>query len=80
MSSVHAEVMDKEPSLESVVLWGIIGSLVAILSVRFKSWLLLLSLPLPALYFLGLILEIKDPYVGPAILSEAGAIYIYSTY
>ncbi len=78
--SVHAEVMDKEPSLGSVVLWGIIGSLVVILSVRFKPWLLLLSLPIPALYFLGLILEIKDPYVGPAILNEAGAIYIYSAY
>lgn len=79
-SSVYAEVMDKEPALISIVLCGIIGSLLAILSTRFKPWLLLLAFPFPALYFYGLILEINDPYVGPAILNEAGSIYIYSAY
>ncbi len=78
--SVYAEVMDKEPTQGSMILWGVIGSLVAIFSVRFKPWLLLLALPFPALYFYGLILEINDPYVGPAILNEAGPIYIYSAY
>jgi hypothetical protein len=79
-SSVYAEVMDKEPTLGSMILWGSIGSLVAIFSARFKPWLLLLALPFPVLYFYGLILEINDPYVGPAILNEAGPIYIYSAY
>lgn len=79
-SYVYAEVMDKEPSLSSMYLYGLLGSVVAILSARYKPWLLLLALPLPVLYFYGLILEINDPYVGPAILNEAGPIYIFSAY
>jgi len=79
-SSVHAEVMDKEPSLGCIFLWGLIGSLVTTLSIRYKPWLILLSLPLPALYFFGLILEIQDSHIGPAILNEAGGEYIYSAY
>ena len=79
-SLVHAEVMDKEPTQESMILWGIIGSLAIIFSARFKPWLLTLVLPLPVLYFYGLILEINDPYVGPAILNEAGTPYINYAY
>lgn len=79
-SLVHAEVMDKEPTQGSMILWGIIGSLAIIFSARFKPWLLTLALPLPVLYFYGLILEINDPYVGPAILNEAGTACINCAY
>lgn len=79
-STAYAEVMDKEPSLVSSYLWGTIGTLVCFLSARFKPWLLLLAAPLPLIYFMGLIYEISDPYVGKAIINEAGMSYVVSSY
>lgn len=78
--SAHAEVMDKEPALIENILWGLVSSVLCLFAARFKPWLLLVVVPLPALYFLNLVSEIRDPFVGPAILKEAGEFYIYSGY
>ncbi len=76
----HAEVMDKEPSLTQNIVWGLGSSALCLLTARFKPWLLLVVAPLPAAYFWDLIGEIRDPFVGPAILNEAGNLYIFSGY
>lgn len=76
----HAEVMDKEPSLMQNIVWGLVSSALCLFVARFKPWLLLVVVPLPAFYFLSLLSEIHDPFVGPAMLNEAGKLYIYSGY
>jgi hypothetical protein len=78
--TAHAEVMDKEPSLLQNVLWGVASSALCFLAARFKPWLLLLVVPVPAFYFLALFSELRDPFVGPDILKEAGTVYVYSGY
>ena len=76
----YAEVMDKEPSLIVNYVWGITGAILCFVTARYKPWLLLLIAPLPLFYFVALISEINDPFVGKAILNEAGSIYIISSY
>ena len=78
--TAHAEVMDKEPSLMQNMALGLVSTVLCLLAARFKPWLLLLVVPLPALYFWYLVGEIRDPFVGTAMFNEAGAIYIYSAY
>ena len=78
--SAHAEVMDKEPSLTENIIWGVVGSALCFVAARYKPWLLLVVGPLPILYFVNLIGHLQDPFVGPAILREAGKLYIYSGY
>ena len=76
----YAEVMDKEPSIAQIYIYGLIGAALIVFTARLKPWLLLVVAPLPFLYFIGMIFEINDPYVGPAILNEAGVFYFISTY
>jgi hypothetical protein len=76
----HAEVMDKEPTLTQNIILGILSVGLCFIAARFKPWVLVVVAPLPLLYFLGLIIEIHDQYVGPSILDEAGYFYIFSGY
>jgi hypothetical protein len=70
------EVMDKEPSLLYLAgLYGLLGATGYGLS-RIKWWLALLPLLLVAFFAWGDISELRDPYVGPAILQEAGYRYV----
>jgi hypothetical protein len=71
-----AEVMDKEPSLREIWSRSALSIVVAALLGRWKWWLPILIWPLSTLYAVGLLLELHDPYVGPAILHEAGWSYI----
>lgn len=69
--------MDKEFSLFTVILWGVLGALLAFLAARLKPWLLLVLLPVVGSFFYLQLTELMDPYVGPAIASEAGRLYIF---
>ena len=72
-----AEVMDKEPSLLQVAGWGIgLGAIMFGLLYKGRLIPALLVLLLAADFFYSLYLEITDRHVGPAILKEAGEIYI----
>jgi hypothetical protein len=73
----HAEVMDKEFSLFTVILWGVFGGLLVFFAARFKPWLLLVLLPVVGSFFYLQLSELVDPYVGPAIATEAGRLYIF---
>ena len=75
-----AEVSDKIPSLPQI--WGIAGiaALALLLAMRYKprtSWLIL---PLLAVWFTALLLEVHSADVGPAIVSEQGIGYVVQVY
>jgi len=72
------EVMDKEPSLLSLaILYGAL-CIVAWLASWKRWWFGLLLLPVFAI--VNNIPEMIDPYVGPAILHEAGRRYVVLSY
>jgi hypothetical protein len=77
--AAHAEVMDKEPSLLSIWILCFAGIFLAFLSAKKSKWVAIITLPI-MLFFASLIGEVEDPFVGPAILKEAGNIYIVSAY
>jgi len=64
-STAYAEVMDKEPSLLLNWTWAILSSVVCFLAVRFRPWILLAVIPIPALYFFGLVMETMIRMLGP---------------
>jgi hypothetical protein len=74
------EAMDKEPSLLSTaILYGVVAGLGYLLSRR-RWWWGLLSLPLVAAFAWGDVSELHDPFVGPAIVREAGYAYVLGWY
>lgn len=73
----HAEVMDKELSLTTLLGIAIVGALVAFVMARHKPWLLAMFLPVMALFLAAHIAEVTNPYVGPALAAEAGGFYIF---
>ncbi len=79
-SPAQAEVMDKEPTLLTNLIWGFAGAVLCFLSARYKPRLLWLPGAIAAFYFYGLIEEILDPYVGRDIVIEAGKIYVVVSY
>jgi hypothetical protein len=72
--------MDKEPALATVWILGVLGGLAGLLALRVRWWLLIVTLPLPFLFFLAMLAEVSSPDVGPAIRAEAGNIYVVSVY
>ena len=75
-----AEVMDKEPAAHSLLIAGLCIALAAFFAVRFSRWLLLLFAPVACIAAVGLTGEIRDPFVGPAIVQEAGYRYVVLGY
>ncbi len=70
------EVMDKEPSLQTI--WGaavVLGSAGYFLA-RVRRWLVLPVLALIAIAVWAVFGELLDPHVGPGILQEAGFWYV----
>jgi hypothetical protein len=78
--AAHAEVMDKESSALVVWAWTTIPAVLAFLAARHRPWLLLLVVPAPVLFFIAHLIEVTDPYVGPAIAHEAGISYLVGSW
>jgi len=80
LSLALLEVMDKEPSLFGI--WvataGFAG--IGFWSARRWVWPGVLFLAWDALSFWGTHDELTDPFVGPAILQEAGKGYVIQSY
>ncbi len=70
------EVMDKEPALVSLWIAAVICSAAGFLLIRYRPWLVIISLAAAAWLALGILPEIYDPFVGPAIRKEAGLSYV----
>jgi hypothetical protein len=74
------EVMDKEPALaQRAVLYGILSVMGWLLS-RKRWWLGLLILPVVAVFAWADVGELHDPFVGPAIVREAGLLHVLVWY
>lgn len=77
--SAFAEVMDKEPSLAAIWVGSMAVALTSFAAASQRPWLLLFIVPIPLALLTGLFMELTDPQVGPAILREAGVLYIASS-
>jgi hypothetical protein len=75
-SLAQAEVMDKESIPYEIWAWALLGGAVAVLAWRIRAWLGAITTAGLALNFISLWGEITDPFVGPAIRSEAGNAYL----
>ena len=71
-SPVGAEVMDKMPSEQQVFYTSLLGALIGCAVCRVAPWWGIASFVLAILYPLGMASEATDPFMGPAILNEAG--------
>ena len=71
-----AEVMDKEFALPVVAGVGLIAVVMAFAAARWLPWALVVVVPAVAYAFALHLSELVDPYVGPAILREAGPLYV----
>ena len=80
VSLVIAEVMDKEPPALELLAFGLVVAGVAFAACRWSRWLLIVFLPLSIFVGIGLTSEVRDQYVGPAILAEAGWSYVILAY
>lgn len=72
----RAEVLDKEISFSTVLFVAIVGAIVAFWVARRKPWLLVGLLPAIGIFFASHLLELVDPFVGPAMALEGGQAYV----
>jgi hypothetical protein len=71
-----AEVLDKEFSIGSLALLAVVGSSITFASATRKPKWLFVVLPVLALIYASHLLELSDPYVGLAMQTEGGTIYV----
>ncbi|AQW30100.1 hypothetical protein ACEQ38_15940 [Ralstonia syzygii subsp. celebesensis] len=76
----YAEVSDKVPSIHELWLAGLAAGVVCAAAGWFRHRLLWVLLPLAALFFVSLLLEIHAPDVGAALYREQGAAYYAQAY
>ena len=79
-AAASAEVMDKESSSTGLLLGAVLVAGASIALARIKWWSSLAILPFSGAYAAAFMLEIHDPYVGPAIRAEAGLNYVPIAY
>ena len=79
-AAASAEVMDKEPSSTGMLLGAVLVVGASIALAKMKWWSSLAILPFSDAYAVAIMQEIHDPYVGPAIHSEAGLPYVLIAY
>jgi hypothetical protein len=70
------EVMDKEPTLLRIAIMYSFLSVIGYLLSRKVWWCGLLVIPIVSLFALGDLAELHDPFVGPAIVREAGLLHV----
>lgn len=79
-SVVAAEVMDKEYTLAQIWIVSIAGAACSFALCRWRAWLVFILFPLAFLLPSVVIRELWDPYIGPAIVREAGYGYVIQSY
>ncbi len=73
------EVLDKEPSIQSIWLTFLTIAAAGFVLCRLRWWLIALALPVALLFSLGWLTELLDPYVGPAMWQESRS-YVVQSY
>ncbi len=74
------EVMDKEMPLEFIWLFFPIAGIVGFFLARKHIAFLIVILTIVMIFASLLLMEINDPFVGPAIVREAGYGYVVQSY
>jgi len=74
------EVMDKEPTIFFVWCIAIVLGVGGFFLSNYKYQFIVLVLPIALFIAFGLLREIHDEFVGPAILREAGVGYVIQNY
>ena len=75
-----AEVMDKEMSISSIWMWSFVGSIFGFFLTKYRLWVGVINLLLFCTILYSPISEWHDPFVGPAIATEAGKNYGMKAY
>lgn len=70
------EVMDKEPSIRTMIVVFSVLSVGGSFATYKRRWLAVPFIALIWAYTYGICLELRDPFVGPQMFREAGWIYI----
>lgn len=73
----HAEVMDKEFSLQTIIIFSTVSAASVFFVAKYRSKWIFLVAPIIGFFLWAHLAELLDPYVGDAIASEAGKIYIF---
>lgn len=79
-TTLHAEVIDKEPSVVGNWTIAIVTAAVAFIAWRWRWWAGAAVSTLFVLAMTSVWLELRDPLVGPAIRDEAGRSYLSNFY
>jgi hypothetical protein len=74
------EVMDKEPSLITLWITSIFLGVGGLALSRYRWWLAASLLVIALTMGLAQVMELRDPFVGPQIISEAGRGYVIQSY
>jgi hypothetical protein len=77
---VLAEVGDKVPRLPVLFLWSAALVLLARALIRKTKWLAILPIGFAVLFAVAATAEVRDPFVGPAIVGELGHSYVSLAY
>jgi hypothetical protein len=77
---IIAEVSDKAPTLRDVWVGTVVISIACLFASAWKRRMAFAALPVIALWALIITSEIRDDYVGPAIVSELGRGYVTQAY
>jgi len=75
-----AEVLDKEFSLQALLIANAVGAVLCYWTTRLRPGFLAVLLPLAALLFWVHVSELLDPHVGPAMATEGGMQYVAASW
>ena len=75
-----AEVVDKEPTLLIIWFVALVLSAGSFALGRWRRWAALIALGPVVAWAIALLSELRDPWVGPAILDELGRGYVVQSY
>src|SRR5215471_18136988 len=77
---ILAEVSDKVPTIGGIWLFAAVICMGSLIASAWRRRAALVALPLIALWAFMITSEVRDPYVGPAIVSELGRGYVTQAY
>ncbi len=77
---ILAEVSDKVPTVGGIWFFAAVVSMACFLASAWRRRTALVALPLIALWAFIVTSEVRDPYVGPAIVGELGRSYVMQAY
>ena len=75
-----AEVSDKVASIPQLWITAAVAGVVAFLAGGYRFTLGLILLPVSAFLILAGLEPVRDPFVGPAVVSEQGQAYVVAAY